>query len=96
MTAIGKRATSVQVDATFASELLALINDELSLDPDTVVEQDTDLVMTGQVDSLGVMEIVDWIESRLDVAVDPTEIVKENFETVDRMVGFARRLVDAN
>lgn len=80
---------------TLRSDLLVLINDELSLDPDTVVRQDTDLVMTGQVDSLGVMEIVDFLEERLQVSVDPADIVKENFETVDRMVSFALGLVEA-
>lgn len=83
-----------QVGDAFTSELLALINDELSLDPESPVEADTDLVATGQVDSLGVMEIVEWIEARTEVTVDPTDIVKENFQSVDRMVGFIRSLAD--
>ena len=92
MTTTEERDQSGAFDGTFERELLELINDELSLDPDTPVELDTDLVMTGQVDSLGVMDIVTWMEDRLDTAIDPTDIVRENFETVRRMVEFARRL----
>lgn len=92
MTTTEERNHPVPVDDAFEAALLELINDELSLDPETPVESTTDLVMTGQVDSLGVMEIVDWIEDRLGVDVDPADIVRENFESVDRMVDFARRL----
>ena len=41
---------------TLAAELCAFIDDEVSLDPDTPVEPDTDLLTTGLVDSLGAME----------------------------------------
>lgn len=74
------------------NDLLVLINTELSVDPDTPVDGTTDLVMTGQVDSLGVMEIVAWMEDRLDVAIDPMDIVLENFQTVDHMVTFTDKL----
>lgn len=86
-------ATHPLVDDEFQHELLSLINDELSLDPDTVVDHDTDLVMTGQVDSLGVMDIVSWIEERLHTSIDSSKIVRENFESVDKMIQFARSLV---
>lgn len=92
MTTTEERDQPTRVDDAFAQALLELINDELSLDPDTPVEMNTDLVMTGQVDSLGVMEIVEWIEDRLDAEIDPTDIIREHFETVDRMVDFARQL----
>lgn len=75
------------------SELIALINDELSLDPTVLVEADTDLLLTGLVDSLGVVEIVAWLEDRLATTIDPVDVVLENFQTVDLMTAFAERLV---
>lgn len=54
------------------------------------IEASTDLVMTGLIDSLGVMMVVDWIERRLDIAIDPNDVVIEHFESVDAMVGYLR------
>ena len=82
----------MQVDESLQADLLTLINDELSLDPENEVHADTDLVLTGQVDSLGVMEIVDWLEERMQVLVDPADIIKENFKSVDQMVSFVSEL----
>jgi acyl carrier protein len=77
---------------TLHQDLLALVNDEISLDPDQPVRGDTDLLLTGLVDSLGVIDIVAWLEDRLGVDIDPVDIVLEHFQTVDRMVAFAGRL----
>jgi acyl carrier protein len=73
--------------------LCAFIDDNVSLDPTVAVEPETDLLLTGLVDSLGVVQIVAWIESELRVTVDPTDVVLENFQTVDAMAAFigARR-----
>jgi acyl carrier protein len=46
--------------------------------------------MTGMVDSLGVVLIVEWIERRLDRTIDPADVVLENFQTVDAMMEFLR------
>ena len=71
--------------------LIELINTEITLDPSTPVDGDTDLLLTGLVDSLGVVELVGWLEDHLGEEIDPVDVVLENFQTVDRMVAFARR-----
>jgi len=81
---------------TFKADLVSLINKKLSLDPDIAVEPATDLAETGLVDSLGVVEIVHWMEEELDVEIDPGDVVLENFRTVDLMCDFAGRLVGAS
>jgi len=50
----------------------------------------TDLVMTGLVDSLGVMMVVEWLEQRLDIVIDPNDVVIEHFESVDAIVSYLR------
>lgn len=77
---------------TLADELCTFIDDEVSLDPDTAVEPDTDLLTTGLVDSLGAMEIVHWIEESQSIDIDPVDITIENFQTVTKMVALAHRL----
>ena len=78
--------------AVFAAELLELLNDELSLDPTIPIEHDTDLLITGLVDSLGVIQVVAWMEEELGVSIDPVDVTLENFQTAGRMIRFASSL----
>ena len=78
--------------AALAEGILELLNEELSLDPSVVIDQDTDLLLTGLVDSLGVVQVVAWIEDELDVSIDPIDVTLENFQTAGRMISFATRL----
>jgi acyl carrier protein len=54
------------------------------------LDSGTDLVMTGLVDSLGVMMVVDWLEQRLGIDIDPNDVVIEHFESVDAIIGYLR------
>jgi acyl carrier protein len=77
---------------TPANLLLDFINEEVRLDRSVEVELDTDLLLTGLVDSVGVIEIVSWIEDEFHVEVDPLDVVLDNFQTVDRMLALVDRL----
>ena len=55
------------------------------------VEPGTDLLLTGLVDSIGVIRIVTWMEDHLEIEIDPVDVVLENFQTVSLMVDYARR-----
>ncbi len=70
-------------------QLLKFINTEVSLVDETVVG-DTDLMMTGAVDSLGVMRITQWLEDEADIEVDPTDVTLDNFQTVDKMMAYCQ------
>lgn len=69
-------------------KLLAFINAEISVSPEPILA-DTDLLLTGAVDSLGVVRVTQWLEDELDFEVDPTDVTLENFQTVSRMVAYA-------
>lgn len=75
--------------ALFTSALLEFISDEVELEDDPI-EADTDLLLTGLVDSLGVVMIVEWIEDRLGIEIDPGDVVLEHFRTVAAMVGYVK------
>jgi acyl carrier protein len=75
--------------STFSDELASFIEREVSPGDDRV-SADTDLVMSGLVDSLGVVMIVEWIERRLDIAIDPTDVVVEHFSSIDAVVDYLR------
>lgn len=78
---------SSRPSSTFAADLAAYISSDVSSGSDTVTA-DTDLVTSGMVDSLGVMRIVDWIEQRLAIRIDPGDVVIEHFESVGKIVEY--------
>jgi acyl carrier protein len=74
-------------------DLLAFINADVSLDRSAAIVADTDLLLTALVDSLGVVEIVGWLQERSGVTIDPMDVVLENFQTVERMLALVERLL---
>jgi acyl carrier protein len=45
----------------------------------------------GIIDSLGVVELVDFIEKKFGVRAEPQEITPEHFDSVTRLAAFIRR-----
>lgn len=80
---------------TFTDDLVAFIDRDVSAGHEPV-EADTDLVMTGLVDSLGVVLIVEWIEERLGIRIDPADVVIEHFDTARSMVEYLRSRGDCS
>ncbi len=76
-----------EVDHVFASDLLGFIEEEVS-QIDDPLETSSDLLLTGAVDSMGVVLVVQWIEDRLGITIDPGDVVLEHFVSVDAMVAY--------
>lgn len=72
---------------SFPDALVAFVQRDVATDGDPI-ERSTDLLLSGRVDSLGVVMIVDWIEQRLGVSIDPGEILFEHFVSVEAIVDF--------
>lgn len=68
-------------------QLTAFIQDEIVLD-DVVVTGDFDLLLSGAVDSLGVIRITHWMEETLGLVVDPGDVTLDNFQTIDKMAAY--------
>lgn len=71
-----------------SDDLSRFIEVEVSSQRDVEVTLDTDLVMSGLVDSLGVVMIVEWLEQRLHVTIDPADVVIEHFASVDAIIEY--------
>lgn len=65
---------------SFVSSEVLLVRDEIG--------PDTDLLLTGAVDSLGVIRITQWMEDELNISVDPGDVTLENFQTVSSMAAY--------
>lgn len=71
-----------------ASLLLKFVQEEVCIG-EIELSGDTDLLLTGAVDSLGVIRITQWLEDEAGIEVDPADVTLENFQTIDRMVAYA-------
>jgi acyl carrier protein len=90
MTDSSGATTSLSQPDALTGELLRLINAEVSISPDPV-EAETDLLLSGAIDSLGVIRITQWMEDEHAIEVDPLDVTLENFQTVARMVSYLRK-----
>jgi acyl carrier protein len=48
------------------------------------------LIEAGVIDSTGVLELVGFLEEAYDIQIAHAELVPENLDTIDRIVGFVR------
>lgn len=69
------------------NQLMEFISSEVLLIADEI-GPDTDLLLTGAVDSLGVIRITQWMEDELNITVDPGDVTLENFQTVSSMAAY--------
>jgi acyl carrier protein len=53
---------------------------------------DASLLDRGIIDSTGVLEIVLFLEGEFDIQIKASEMLPENFDTVNNMVAFVQRL----
>jgi len=53
---------------------------------------DSELFSEGLLDSLSVMDLVDFVEAEAGVPIPPTDIVLENFDSVTRIIRYVEGL----
>jgi len=80
--------------ATFLDETIAFITSDLARDVVAILP-DTELLLEGIVDSLGLVRLVEWIETSRGIEIDPGELVFENFSTPSVIAEFVERLQTA-
>jgi acyl carrier protein len=68
-------------------EVRAFLENELGRPIQTVSDQES-LLEAGVIDSLGVVSLVSFIERQYGIRVDEEELMPENFDSVDAIVGF--------
>ena len=51
----------------------------------TQLADDEDLIDTGVVDSLGIFQLVAFLEERFGIAIADTDITPDNFATIERI-----------
>ncbi len=77
-------------------ELHRFLLDDLAARHDlTSIEPDQDLIREGVIDSLGIQELVAFLESRFGISVAARELVPANFQTAGRIEAFIEEKTNA-
>jgi len=74
------------------SVIADFITKELAIGRTKELHPDDDLLATGVLDSLGLMQLVLFIEERLGVKVPDEDVVIENFRSVSALTAYLARL----
>jgi acyl carrier protein len=54
-------------------------------------EDEASLLREGIIDSLGIVELVEFVQKQFGLKVDQQEVVPENFDSVARLASYVRR-----
>ncbi|NJD08031.1 MAG: acyl carrier protein [Methylococcaceae bacterium] len=63
----------------------------LFTDDESALQDNASLIAQGLIDSIGIMELVEFVEGSFSIKVDPKEIVPDNLDSVEKMVAFVER-----
>jgi acyl carrier protein len=74
------------------SAITEFITKELAIGRAKELRPDDDLLATGVLDSLGLMQLVLFLEERLGVKVPDEDVVIENFQSVSALTAYLARL----
>lgn len=80
-------ANQTDAQSKIIAQLIEFVSSEVLLVRDEIGPH-TDLLLTGAVDSLGVIRITQWMEDELNISVDPGDVTLENFQTVSSMAAY--------
>jgi acyl carrier protein len=57
---------------------------------DVVLDEKVSLIDSGVMDSTGVLELVEFLESQYSIKIEDEELVPENLETIENIIGFLK------
>ena len=76
-------------------EILLFIYDRFPVAKKNAVKIDDSLLETGVIDSLGVMEIVNFLVEEKGIEIDEDDLVPENFDTVTAIAELVKKRTGA-
>lgn len=62
---------------------------DIATDPATL-SYDQSLIASGIIDSLAVLDIIEYLEGRFDIMFDPEDLTGENFDSIAAMAALVR------
>ena len=71
--------------------LRRFLSEDLRISNADTLEPGAALVRDGVIDSIELMQMVEFLEKTYGITVDETEIVPSNFRSMETMAGFVKR-----
>jgi acyl carrier protein len=68
--------------------LLEYIKKELAVGSKRNIQMDDDLLSAGIIDSLGVLQLVSFIEDQFNIQMPDEDVVLENFQSVNSLASY--------
>ncbi len=76
---------------TIKNELTTYISENFFIEDDVKFNDDTSFLETGIIDSTGIVEYVDYVETQfIKTEVETEEITPENFDSINRTINFIK------
>ncbi len=73
----------------------AYIIDNFLFGEETQLQRNTSFIREGIVDSIGIMELVDFIEQEYNIKIDDDEMVPQNLDSLAHLQTFIQRKINA-
>ena len=76
---------------TLQDRLHGYILEKFPMAKKQVLGTEDDLLNGGVIDSLGILEVVSFIEQQFAITVEDEDLLPENFQSIDHMVAFVQK-----
>ena len=77
--------------ALLGEKIRRFVTERFPLARQAGLDDEQDLLQSGIVDSLGILELVNYLTEELKITVSDDELLPENFSSIRRLAGFAER-----
>ena len=68
--------------------IITYIKNEIAIEPLEEIEMDEDLLGNGILDSMGMMNLIDFIENESNISIPQEDMTVENFMTIERIMAY--------
>lgn len=59
------------------------------------LKSDTSFIQEGIIDSIGMMELVDFIETKFDIKIQDNELIPENLDSLTNLSSFLQQKMES-
>ena len=81
-------------EATIIRDIRKFIGENYMAGAQESLKDSDSFLKNGIIDSIGVIELVAFLQDKYSIRVETKEIVPENFDTVRNLVGYLRKKID--
>ena len=76
----------------FAKRISKYVSENLLyVDEGFEYNNDTSFIGEGLIDSMGVMELLSYVQKEFDITVDQQEVTPDNFDSINKLAAFVER-----